>query len=300
MRVQCALLGFFVCSLSWAQETPPTFRTDVNWVRVDLEVLKGAAAVTDLTKADFVVKDNGRAMDVLRVAREEALLDLVLLFDMSGSMKEGVAEVAASAKEALAQLRQGDRVAVAGFNDGLITVLAFSEDLKEVEQAIRFGIVPQPFRGSTQLHASVMRSARLLAKEPPGERRRAVLVITDNQGEKGVDDDEVTERLWKTDTVLCGLILESSDSRKNRPGVSKPAQRSGCEMREALNPGQDFAEMMKRLRNRYMVYYTMPEGRGGERREIEVELTKAARGRLGDVRILARKGYMLPGGAEER
>jgi Mg-chelatase subunit ChlD len=289
-----------LCLAVAAQESTPTFRSDVNWVRVDLEVLKGAAAVTDLTAADFVVKDNGKAMQVLRIAREEALLDLVLLFDMSGSMKEGVSEVAASAKEALAQLRKGDRVAVAGFNDGLITVLPFTDDLKEVEQAIRFGIVPQPFRGGTQLHASVMKSARLLAKEPPSDRRRAVLVITDNQGEKGVDDDEVTDRLWKTDTVLCGLVLESSDSRRNRPGVNKPAMRSGCEMREALNPGRDFAEMMKRLRNRYMVYYTMPEGRPGEQREIEVELSKAARTRVGEARILARRGYVPPGSAEER
>jgi hypothetical protein len=140
----------------------------------------------------------------------------------------------------------------------------------------------------------------LLAKEPPSERRRAVLVITDNQGEKGVDDDDVTDRLWKTDTVLCGLVLESGDSRKNRPGVNKPAVRSGCEMREALNPGRDFAEMMKRLRNRYLVYYTMPEGKPGEQREIEVELTRAARARVGEARILARKGYLLPGGEMER
>jgi Mg-chelatase subunit ChlD len=298
MRLRIPTSAVFLCALLAGQETTPTFRSDVNWVRVDLEVLKGAAAVTDLTAADFVVKDNGKAMPVLRVTREEALLDLVLLFDMSGSMKEGVAEVASAAKEALAQLRKGDRVAVAGFNDGLIPVLAFSDDLKEVEQAIRFGIVPQPFRGGTELHAAVMKSARLLAKEPSSERRRAVLVVTDNQGEKGVSDDEVTERLWKTDTVLCGLMLESTDTRKNRPGVSKPASRSGCEMREALNPARDFAEMMKRLRNRYVVYYTMPEGKPGEQREIEVELTKAARTRVGEARILARKGYLLPGGAE--
>jgi Mg-chelatase subunit ChlD len=298
MRLRIPTLVVFFCALGAGQETTPMFRSDVNWVRVDLEVLKGAAAVTDLTAADFVVKDNGKSMPVLRVTREEALLDLVLLFDMSGSMKEGVAEVASSAKEALAQLRKGDRVAVAGFNDGLIPVLPFSEDLKEVEQAIRFGIVPQPFRGGTELHAAVMKSARLLAKEPSSERRRAVLVITDNQGEKGVSDDEVTERLWKTDTVLCGLMLESTDTRKNRPGVSKPALRSGCEMREALNPTRDFAEMMKRLRNRYVVYYTMPEGKPGEQREIEVELTKTARSRVGEARILARKGYLLPGGAE--
>lgn len=298
MRLLWAAASVFLCLN--AQESSPTFRADVNWVRVDLEVLKGVAAVTDLTASDFLVKDNGRSRQIIKVTREEANLDLVLLFDMSGSMKEGVQEVALSAKAALAQLRKGDRVAVAGFNDGLILVLPFSEDLQEVEQAIRFGIVPQPFRGGTDLHASVMKSARLLARESSGERRRAVLVITDNKGEKGPDDDEVIERLWKTDTVLCGLVLETDESGRKRPGVEKPAASSGCELREALNPQRDFEEMMRRLRNRYVIYYSMPEGRPGEKREIEVELTKAARGRVGETRILARRGYLLPGGSESQ
>lgn len=299
MRLLVPLLLSAAYWQAFGQEPNPTFKADVNWVRVDLEVLKGAAAVTGLTEADFAVKDNGKTVPVLKVTREEAALDVVLLFDMSGSMKEGVTETAASAKAALAQLRKGDRVMVAGFNDGFIPVLPFSEDFSEAEQAIRFGIVAQPFRGATQLHSSIMKSAKLLAREPLTGRRRAILVITDNQGDRGYDQDEVMERLWKTDTVLCGLRLEPDRSDRKRPGVEKAAARSGCEMREALNPRQDFEEMMKRLRNRYVVYYAMPEGQPGEKREIEVELSKTSRQRIGEVRILARRGYMLPGGPTE-
>ncbi len=292
------MLSLCLSAALFAQDAGTTFRAEVNWVRVDLEVLLGNTPVPGLTGADFILKDNGKPVEILKVLREEAFLDLVLLFDMSGSMERGVAEVAAAAKEALAHLRQGDRVAVAGFNDRLFLILPFSEDLKEVEQAIRFGVVPQPFRGSTELHESVMRSAALLSRVEDTGRRRAILVITDNQGEKGVSDDDVTNRLWKTDTVLCGLLLEPEGRRRNRPGVEKPAARSGCELREALNPRQDFAAMMARLRNRYVVYYSMPQGSPGERRDIDVSLARETRQRLGQARVLARKGYFLPGAVE--
>jgi von Willebrand factor type A domain. len=230
------------------------------------------------------------------VTREEAPLDLVLLFDMSGSMERAVGEVAHCARQALAQLKEGDRVAVAGFNSRMYLILPFTTELVEVERAIRYGIIPQPFRGSTELHASVIWSAALLAREPLSGRRRAILAITDNQGERGISDDEVAERLWKTESVLCGLKVGTPARERRRPGVEKPASLSGCEMRDVVNPALDFPQMMKRLRERYTIYYTMPPGRPGERREIEVDLAPPARQLLPSARVLARRAYYLPGG----
>ncbi len=94
------------------EDEPALFRSDVNLVRVDAEVLLGSKALLGLKQKDFQVYDNGARREITHFSHENAPLDLLLIFDVSGSMRPVVEMVAESAQQALSQLRDGDRVGI--------------------------------------------------------------------------------------------------------------------------------------------------------------------------------------------
>ena len=296
-----------------AQDAGPVFRADVNLVRVDVDVA-GRGDGRPLTAADFVVLDNGRPQQVTHSTRDELPLDLILLFDISGSMKPGVKRVAAGARAALAQLRPGDRAAVFAFEGRLRPLLALTADLEKVRQTIEEDLLSLEFSGTTALQASIHAAAAHFPEQEPGARRRAMLVITDNRGNNpGVHLPEVINRLWRLDVVVSGLILRMPGEvrRVKQIGVTARARRSLKEARDAAgmdpvveatggemvrtgDPEDDFKDTLKRLRQRYTLYYPMPEGPPGEQRTIKVELTPEGRRHAGRPKLLARTGYQTP------
>src|SRR6516225_6838460 len=72
-------------SMAAAQETP-ILKADVALVKVDLEVTDGTKLLGGFQKDDFRVLDNGTERPILYFSQGEEPLDLILLFDLSGSM----------------------------------------------------------------------------------------------------------------------------------------------------------------------------------------------------------------------
>ncbi|MCL4795128.1 MAG: VWA domain-containing protein [Bryobacteraceae bacterium] len=298
-----------------AQETPQVFRAEVSLVRVDAGLQGLPPATPPLTAGDFLVFDNGRPQSLRHFAHTEEPLDLILLFDVSGSMKPGVAKVAEGARAALAELRPGDRVAVFAFSNLLLRLLPFTTDHELVHEAVERLVRDVPFVGGTPLRHAIHVAGHNLDMRPPEPRRRAILVITDNRGvPHGAELEQVIHDLWRLDLVVTGLVLRmpGGPSRVFPLGVTKGARRSiheqkygasmdplaeatGGEMLYTRNPERDFQNLIHRLRSRYSFYYPMPETKPGERRAIRVELTPTARRRLGRVKLHARSGYRAPG-----
>ena len=273
----------------------PTFRAGVSIVRVDVGVVNDSGAVTGLRAEDFEVRDNDQKVQIRNLVQEEAPLDVWLLFDVSGSLESAVSRVAKSAREALSELRKGDRVGVAVFTSRLREIVEPTEDLKEVEYAIRFGVLKQPFSGGTHIQEAIYKLAEAWGRDPAGQRRRAILVVTDNEGDRTMDDDDVIERAWRADAVICGLVVPSGERRPRRKkGIDAIADESGCEIFNTSSPETDFPALMKRIRSRYAIYYALPSAVAGEERRVEVKLTRASRRQFGEARVLAKKGYVVP------
>ncbi len=85
----------------WAQNVP-TFRTSTNLMHVDVEVAgSNGSPLTGLTQEDFRVTDEGQEQTVVAFSAGEVPLDIILLFDISSSMRTQVKKVAAVAHEGL-------------------------------------------------------------------------------------------------------------------------------------------------------------------------------------------------------
>jgi VWFA-related protein len=294
------------CAL-FAQETP-AFRGGVSLVHVDAEVTDGFRTLNGFHKQDFVVKDNGAPQSILYFSQDEEPLDLILLFDVSASMKSSVERVAESAHTALAELRSGDRVAVMVFSGRSRLVAPFNAHLDQVENTVN-DVVMSKFGGSTRLLAAVDDAAEYFLSQPGEHRRRAVLILTDNYGQRSRRASTVVHRLWEADASLSGLIIRSgADVAINTTrmvmnpalglllseGMGGVAEQTGGDTLKADQPGDAFREMMQRIRRRYSLYYAMPAGKPGQARQVKVELTVEARGRAPNARVRARKGYVTP------
>jgi VWFA-related protein len=277
---------------------PPTFQAGVSQVRVDVEVFSGSASVAQLKAQHFLVKDNGRVQPIVHVSQSEEPLDLILVFDISGSMKKIVQRVASSAQRSLGQLKDGDRVAVMTFAGRARLLSGFTEDWKAVQNTIERDILDEPFEGSTRIWDAAHESGRVHFRQGRTSRRRAVIMITDNVGQKGrYDEDEAQEALWEADAVLCSVIIanpEEARKERRRVQIDRIAAETGGDVIFSEDASEAFQQMVQRIRSRYSLYYEMPKGRPGEFRNVKVELQGEAKRLYPEARVKARKGYRLP------
>lgn len=306
-------LGLLACVVGGvgliASPPAPVFSTSANLVRVDFEIFNDQTPVKAAAD-DLVVRDEGRPQPVAAISEGQLPLDLVLLFDVSGSMESVVEKVAQTAEAAFRELRAGDRAAVLTFNHQTTLLLRFTPDLDRVLGTIRDRVVSGSFDGATHLLTAVDDAARYLLATPRGPHRRAILVITDNIGLRTRRESTVVKRLWEADASLHGLVINSGRRgfskwyvRLTAPhvellmqqGIGGAVARTGGIMLSGRDATGSLPELIRRIRARPTLFYVMPPGAEGKYRSIRLELTPEARRKNPKPRIYARRGYFVPG-----
>jgi Ca-activated chloride channel homolog len=289
------------------------FSAGVSLVHVDGEVVgQNGRNLAGLSKEDFRVLDEGREQAIVSFSSDEQPLDVILLFDVSGSMIVQARGVASAARTGLNELRKGDRVAVMVFNTRSRVVAPFTEDLNAVERSISEGVLGQRFGGGTYIQQAADDAALLFLSQPRSNRRRAVLIITDNIGKRTRREQPIIRDYWEADAVLSGLILPWRSyrtvhtivmivgpqnllgERLTLAGMKGIAEKTGGDAIDSADPGPAFEEMMHRLRTRYSLYYATPHGRPGVQRTLHLELSAAGAARFPQARVRARHGYITP------
>jgi len=301
-----AALSLGVCLPINAQPSP-TFRTSVSEVHVDVEVLdRNGAPVRGLSKEDFRVFDEGHEEATTGFEAGEQALDIVLLFDVSGSMRPNVEKVVKSADLALAQLREGDRVAVMNFTSHIKEISPFSRNLDEVGRSVQ-SILQQRFFGNTRIRRALFETAAYMINVPAQRRRRAIVIVTDNIAVGGPNQTTVVRNLWEADAVVCGIIVPEHRPRRSfgaplpvsagalfGDSVGPIAEKTGGASISLIDAESDFPRVVLRLRNRYSLYYAPPPAIAGSTRSVQVRLSPSAERTHASAQISARKGYVVP------
>ncbi|HUI56523.1 MAG TPA: VWA domain-containing protein [Bryobacteraceae bacterium] len=292
-----------------AAQDNPTFRAAVSLVHVDAEAVTEDGRIIDgLHKEDFRVFDERKQQSIVQFGWEDEPLDLILLFDVSGSMQAVVQDVADAAREGFHELQHGDRICVMVFNTKAREIAPFTEDLDAVDRTIHDDVLTRTFGGGTWIQAAVSAAALRFRREPHGQRRRAVLIITDNIGMRTRREQSVVEEFWESDAILSGLIVRNPRFEALRTasvilgpqnlalqaGMKGIAQKTGGDAITANEPGTAFRDAMRRIRTRYSLYYALPAGKPGTLRTIRVELSPEAAKRFPKARVRARTGYVMP------
>lgn len=287
------------------EEDLPVFRTGVTLVKVDVQVTaRDGGTISDLTQDDFTVFDENERQTVAYFGRELEPLDLLLLLDVSGSMRRSLEDLAAGTRAALAQLHPGDRVALMLFSRRTDVVQPFTEEFSGTQRKILDSIYKTNLGNGTLINESLIAAAEYM-KQQPVKGRRAIFVVTDNEGLNYKSPDEAVVRaMYSAETVLSALVVRKgarpvavrrtgfTNPDFDPPDVFKISERTGGEAVEGLGKvNQMFQKMIERARSRYFIQYPGPQAEPGSFRRVRVELSPAARRRYPDATVRARAGY---------
>jgi VWFA-related protein len=331
-------LALSLCAAALAAGQDVVFRSDVSLIRVDAQVLDtGNRAITGLQLEDFILREEGTEQQIRNFSTEETPVDIVFLLDVSGSMRPHVQRIADASGRALRVLGDNDRVAIMVFDRATRVRMPFRRAGDGVQQEMYAVINQETFDGGTDITRALYDAANYVAREARGDARRAIVILTDDQTERGRDENGVSRALTRADTVLSLLLAPDAmgsrartvgwppvndplggiifgrrgplgrrspgpvilGSQTNSAGTEEIARRSGGDSFD-VEEASALENTLTRIRQRYALHFYLPEGvRPGQERNIEVDLSASARRRYPNAEVRYRRVYMSPGGPVE-
>lgn len=334
MRVAFIVLllhGFAILPLLSAQ-TPetetPVYRVDVHMVLVDAQVLskKTRQAARALKKEDFELYEDNVRQQVSSFSQDTMPLSVVLLFDLTDSVRPVLKSLAEGALEALQHLKPEDEVTVMAYAASAQVLQEATTDralaVAAIEKASRMESGEAAF-----FNEGIFQAAEQLQKGKNPSSRRVIIWLTDDvpnipsedsvplryrkslNGAMPHTQNEALRHLLQTSTVVCSLLKQSDLSVSGESGLmSKPAERMlhppGEVYKYASVTGGQVIEFKKKelkekltlliddLRLRYSLGYHMSAQKPkGKYCAIKVKLTPEAKKAIGNVIVEVRQGY---------
>ncbi|HEY1341561.1 MAG TPA: VWA domain-containing protein [Bryobacteraceae bacterium] len=273
----------------------PTFRHSVTLVSVPVSVFdrKTHAAIPDLRITDFVLADNGQPRDIVDLDADAAPLDLVLLLDVSGTMRAALASVADRAADALGVLGREDRAAVMCFGKRAQVTEELTGDFDEAASGVRRAFAAQVGL-DTDINQAVWAAADYLHRNGGPGRRRAILIMTDNMQVSPVADSLVEEQLFEADATLDGLLVRGRIPvpHLTHSGVLRFAAATGGETIESPQASARLGQMIEHIKKRYVLHFRPAVRNSTAARRISVHLTGEAKRKHPHAVVRARGSYL--------
>jgi VWFA-related protein len=334
MRISVLLLLIVAQSLpiaSLAQTAEPqtaVYRVEVHVVLVDAQVLnkKTRHAARELKKEDFELYEDNVRQQVSSFSQDTLPLSIVLLFDLTDSVRPVLSSLADGALEALQHLKPEDEVTV-------MTYAASAQVLQEAttDRSLAVAAIEKASRMESGeaafFNEGIFKAAEQLTKGKNPSSRRVIIWLTDDVPNIPSEDSvplryrqslngamphsqaEAVQHLLRTSTVVCSLVKQSDLSVSGESGLmSKPVERMlhppGEVYRYAAVTGGQVIEFKKKelkeklalliddLRMRYtLAYHPSRQRPKGKYCAIKVKLAPETKKSIGNVMVEARQGY---------
>lgn len=292
-RISLALAVGFVAALGVRAAESPDFHSDVRLVKVETYVYDKVtkAPISGLKQSDFAIFDGDEQRPIAWFSSDSGPLDLMLLLDVSGSMRQALPRVAVQADIALKTLRDRDRAGVIAFGAHCEITQDLTGDFDAVTKGILRTFLAR-VGGDTDISTAIRGAAKYMAGYG-GTSKRGILIVTDNEQVTTVPDEEVEKALFDADTVLDAVIVHGGLPMPHlvHPGVLRFVPKTGGEVVEGNHPDELIAEMIERIRARYSIHFQPVKTDSKAARRIRVELTAAAMAKYPNAAIRARKSY---------
>ena len=189
-----------------AQDEDP-IRVESSIVRLNVGVVdKRGRPITDLTKADFTVFEDGVRQEIAKFEPSTAPFSVVMILDMSGSTLGFRQVIKQSAMRFLDAISPDDRVAVVEFYDKVQLRNDFTNDRSTI-----FNSVQQANgRGKSPLYKAIDFAMDKLAKEK--SRRKAIVVLSDGVDTTLRDKDRKAVESLRDEQVATAIKPEADET----------------------------------------------------------------------------------------
>jgi len=273
-----------------------SLRINVNLVTVDAIVRdKEGAMVDGLRAEDFALYDDGKAQQVSHFSRDQLPLAVAFLVDRSPSVANYLAEFRTTAWLELERLKPGDQVVLFSFDQFPSRLTDLTEDRRLI--AARVGEIAMGV--NTNLYDALVESARYLYAHAP-ERRRAIIMISDNYTNRSRYDDKEALRATLEASATLFSIKAPSEFRWAPPLrdpklIEQIAQATGGQvlnLSAAQTLGGALDKAIADLRLGYTLGFTPSSpGDSGSFHRLTVKLVTGKR--CPGCTIQARSGYYM-------
>jgi VWFA-related protein len=306
----------------------PVFRFNVHEVILDAQVLnkKTRRSVPELKPEDFQVYEDDQLQTLTAFSRDKFPLSIVILFDLTDSVRPVLKTLGEGALEALQHLKPEDEVTV-------MVYAASTQVLQEAttDRALAAAAIEKASRMESDeaafFNEGIFRAAEQLAKSGHEPSRRVIIWLTDDvpnipsetdiairyrrslKGAMPHSQQEAMRQLDRTNTVVCSLVKQSDlsvdgDQRLRAHPAERMLHPPGEVYKYAAATGGQVIEYKKKdlkdklaaliddLRMRYsLIYHPSAQKPKGKFCAIRVKLSPEAKKTVGDVVVEARQGY---------
>ncbi len=262
--------------------------------------------IDGLKAADVSIEEDGDKREVIRINSGEHALSMILLIDMSGSMRQHHELIKDVAMEAINPLKPEDEVALIIFKDDAELIQEFTRDKKLAAEAIRkIG----PASRQTFLNKAVFLAAEHIRQSSNPNNRRIIILITDDlvnressDADKSPSRDDVRKELIESRAVMCGLIMPEPKNmpspifyKNSKGGASRYVEETGGLILpiEDKNARSKMNKMIDSFHKQYTLEYRLAGVRRDNRSpKIKVKVSKEVEKREGDLIILLPRGKL--------
>jgi VWFA-related protein len=154
------------------------FSVQSQLVEIFFTVTEGKELIPNLTAKDFAILEDGVPVRIDRLDNPEVPLEIVLLVDLSESIRPALKTIQDSAIAFLDSLKPKDRVLLILFNSEVRRFEQQSEDRSSIAREIRNAQA----QGMTRLYEAMLSGMKYLQGKPG---RKALVCFTDGQDTSG-------------------------------------------------------------------------------------------------------------------
>jgi VWFA-related protein len=246
--------------------------------------------ITNLTKGDFNVFEDGKPQKITSFRNEDIPVALGIVIDNSGSMRDKRPQVNAAAINLVRSSNPQDQVFVVNFNEEYFLDQDYTASIPKLKDALE----RIESRGGTALYDAVVASSDHLKKSGALEKK-VLLVVTD--GEDNASRESLEQALRRLEekngpTVYTIGILGDEHAKRARRALREMAEDTGgvAFFPKDLSEVQAITTQIAHdIRNQYTIQYkpSTPQSAGGYR-TVKVEAQAKGYKKL---QVRTRSGY---------
>jgi Ca-activated chloride channel homolog len=291
-------------SANFAPSLPPAnlpaanLRIDTSMVLVPAHVTNALGApVTDLTKENFRILEDGVERPITYFATEETPVSVGFLFDSSGSMHNKMHQSSEAAAAFLSTANRDDEFFLVEFNEHAKLSVPFTTNAKEVFERIAH---VRPLGRTSLLDAIHL---ALVQMKRAQHSRKAIVIVSDGGDNRSrYTVPQIKSAMLESDIQVYSMgIYDSEDQRKRTP-EEKNGPRLLGELSEESG-GKHFSvdnlndlpaistQIGEELRSQYILGYSTPNPeRDGKYHQIKLSLVPSPQ----ELEVRYRRGYFAP------